>query len=176
MAPVAEILQSEGARQFFVYWDSLPKTGFVPDRADFNPAAIYRLMPTMTILEIMSPDRIEMRLVGTDLVRRMGTDPTGKNYLDSIAPDARQFYLEMLDRQISHPCGRQTILRTHEATGILARVEALSLPMTHRLSGHPLIVSYFGPTESIGFDGRADREVQNFEDIRWIDIGAGVPA
>ncbi len=176
MSPVVEILQSAGARQFFEYWDSLPKTGFVPDRSDFNPPAIHRLMPSISLLEIVAPDRVELRLVGTDLVERMGTDPTGKNYLDSIAPDARPSYLEMLGHQVNHPCGRQSILRTREASGILSSVEVLSLPMSHRLSGHSLVVSYFGPTESVGFDGNGFREVQSFEDVRWIDIGAGVPA
>ena len=176
MSPVSEILQSAGARQFFEYWNGLPKVGLVPDRSTFNPPAIHRLMPSVTILEVVPPDRVEMRLIGTDLVARMGADPTGKNYLDSIAPAARLPYLEMLNHQVNHPCGRQSVLHTHEASGILSRVEVLSLPMTHRLSGHPLILSYFGPTESVSFDGRDYREVQSFEDVRWIDIGAGVPA
>lgn len=171
-----ELLQSAGARQFMEYWNSLPKAGVLPDRSDFNPTAIYKLMPAITILEIVSPDRVEMRLVGTDLVERMGIDPTGRNYLDSIAPAARLPYLEMLNRQINHPCGRLSILKTREASGILSQVEVLSLPMSHRLSGHPLIISYFGSTESVGFDGDETREVRGFEDVRWIDIGAGVPA
>ena len=133
-------------------------------------------MPSVTLLEVVLPDRVEMRLIGTDLVERMGGDPTGKNYLDYIVPEARSNYLELLCSQINHPCGRRSALQTREASGILSRVEVLTLPMTHNLSGHPLILSYFGPTESVGFDGGTDREVQVFEDIQWIDIGAGVPA
>tara|TARA_R110000868_G_scaffold139015_3_gene353685 strand:- start:1319 stop:1849 length:531 start_codon:yes stop_codon:yes gene_type:complete len=176
MSPVTEILQSAGALQFFEYWNSLPKTGFVPDRSDFNPPAIHRLMPSVTLLEVVSSDRVEMRLIGTDLVERMGGDPTGKNYLDYVALDARSTYLETLSLQINRPCGRRSILQTREASGVLSRVEVLTLPMTHKLSGHPLILSYFGPTEAIGFDGGSDREVRIFENIQWIDIGAGVPA
>lgn len=176
MSPVSEILESAGTRQFFEYWNALPKVGLVPDRSDFDPIAIYRLMPSISILEVVPPDRVEMRLIGTDLVERMGADPTGKNYLDSIAPAVRLSYLEILNCQINRPCGRRSVMQSREASGILSRVEVLSLPMTHHLSGHPLILSYFGPTQSVGFDGGDDRQVLNFEDVRWIDIGAGVPA
>jgi hypothetical protein len=175
MQAAVDILCTANARRFFAYWDSLPKVDHVPDRADFNPAAIHKLMPIVTLLEIMSPDRVEMRLVGTDLVERMGVDPTGQNYLDTFEPEGRKRYLDLINTQISHPCGRRSMLHTREASGILSTVEVLSLPMTHVRSGHPLIVSCFEPTQAVGFDagGRAVRDV---DDVVWIDIGAGVPA
>ena len=170
-----DILHTAGARRFFEYWDSLPKRGFVPDRKDFNPAAIYSLMPSVSLLEIMSPERVEIRLLGTDLVDRIGIEVTGGNYLESFEPALRPAYLNILNTQITFPCGRRTVLKTREESGILSRVEVLSLPLTHDAVGNPLILSCFEPTESIGYE-HGGREVKNFDDIQWIDIGAGVPA
>lgn len=170
-----DILRTAGARRFFEYWDSLPKTGFVPDRKDFNPAAIYPLMPSVSILEIVSRDHVEMRFIGTDLVGRIGMDPTGHNYLDLMKPSARESYLDMLHTQIERPCGRKSIMLSRHVSGLLNRVEAVSLPMTHKVSGHALIISCFEKTETFGIDD-GEREVQAYEDIKWIDIGAGVPA
>ncbi|MFZ3035586.1 MAG: PAS domain-containing protein [Parvibaculum sp.] len=174
MQVLGEVLHTAGARQFFGYWDSLPKENFVPDRKDFDPLAIHRLMPFVSILEVVSPDRVEMRLIGTDLVQRMGYDPTGQNYLDSFEPEVRAQYLDILNTQIDHPCGRRSTLRTREKSGILSSVEVLALPMSHARSGHPLLVSCFANTQSIGFNP-GEREVQGLDDIIWIDIGAGVP-
>lgn len=174
MQILGEVLHTAGALQFFDYWNSLPKVNFVPDRKDFDPLKIRRLMPFVSILEIVSPDRVEMRLIGTDLVQRMGYDPTGQNYLDSFEPDSRPEYLKILYTQINHPCGRRSTLQTREKNGILSQVEVLALPMSHMKSGHPLLMSCFARTESVGFDP-GERKVRGLDDVVWIDIGAGLP-
>lgn len=175
MRAVSDLLLSDRARQLFSYWNSLPKINLVPDRKDFNPAAIHKLMPIVSILELVSPARVEVRLVGTDLVDRIGAEITGGNYLESLEPELRPAYLQILNTQISHPCGRRTVLKTREESGILSSVEVLSLPLTHEGTGNPLILSCFEPTESIGYE-YGGRGVKGFDDVVWIDIGAGVPA
>jgi hypothetical protein len=50
-------LHSGDARRFFDYWNGMPKTGLLPDRASFNADILHEL-PTMTILEVISPARI----------------------------------------------------------------------------------------------------------------------
>ena len=174
MQILGEVLQTAGAKQFYDYWDSLPKVNFVPDRKDFDPVAIHRLMPYVSILEVVAPGRLVFRLLGTDLVRRMGFDATGQNYLDSFSPDARDDYLKILNTQINHPCGRRSVLKGREPSGILVRVEVLVLPMSYHATGHPLLVSCFANDESIGFDP-SEPVIRGVEDVIWIDIGAGVP-
>lgn len=172
---LSEVLQTAGAKQFYDYWDSLPKANFVPDRKDFNPPAIHRLMPSVSILEIVAPDRFVFRLVGTELVRRMGFDATGQNYLDSFSPEARATYVDIVNTQVNHPCGRRSVLKGREPSGLLVRVEVLVLPMSYRATGHRLLVSCFAKEESIGFDP-SERVIKGVEDVVWIDIGAGIPA
>ncbi|HEY4343798.1 MAG TPA: PAS domain-containing protein, partial [Parvibaculum sp.] len=123
-----EILLTDNTKRFFDYWNSLPKVGFVPERSSFNPPAIHKLMPTVTLLEIHSRERIEMRLIGTSVARGMGFDPTGRNYLDIIAPETREAYLLLLKAQIAQPCGRRSFLRSRNSSGLIARTEVLALP------------------------------------------------
>ena len=96
MPAADDLLHTAGLRLFYEYWDSLPKTAHMPDRADFNPAAIHMLMPNVTILEVTSPDFVRVRLVGTAIAATLGIDMTDHNYLDYIAESERDGYLQML--------------------------------------------------------------------------------
>lgn len=167
-------LRSPGARQLFIHWDSLPKKELLPDRADLDPAAILPLMPTITILEIFSLERIDLRLAGTGVCETLGFDPTGRNYLEMQSPEAKALYLRLIEAQIGFPCGRRNILKMRHADGVVTRVEAVTLPMHHAASGHPMILSYFGTIDIVGF-GEGGYQILDFEDTEWIDLGAGTP-
>jgi hypothetical protein len=169
-----DVLQTAGAKRFFSYWDSLPKEGVVPDRSDFSPAPIAALMPAVTLLEIVSDEMILQRLTGTAVCRGMGFDPTGRNALDLIAPAARPGYLDLIRKQISTPCGRWNIIRSRR-DNMIDRAEVLTLPMKHRLSGHWMILAYFGTLAPVSYEP-GPYEILAYENTCWIDIGAGVPA
>ena len=168
-----EVLQTAGAKRFFGYWNSLPKNGTVPDRSDFSPAGIASLMPAVTLLEIVSEDLILQRLAGTAVCRVMGFDPTGMNALDLISPATRPDYLDLIHKQISTPCGRWNLLRSRH-DNMVDRAEVLTLPMSHSLSGHWMILSYFAALDPVAYDP-GPYEILGYEDTRWIDIGAGLP-
>lgn len=174
MNAVYEGLHTEGARRFFNYWNSLPKTNFLPDRESFNPSHIPDLMRAVTILEIWSRARIEMRLAGTSVCESMGFDPTGINMLELQAPEMREDYLRLLEAQCARPCGRRNLLRARHADGTIIRTEVVALPMSHKRSGNPMILNYFSSIEAIGF-GEHSYQILDREDTRWIDVGAGVP-
>lgn len=167
-------LYTESARRFFAYWDSLPKKNLRPDRRSFDPAHIPDLMREVTILEIHSRVRIEMRLAGTGVCEAMGFDPTGLNMLEWHSPETREAYLRLLEAQCGRPCGRRNMLRARHADGSIVRTEVVSLPMSHVRSGHDMILSYFCSLEVVGF-GEHSYQILDREDTEWIDIGAGVP-
>jgi hypothetical protein len=169
-----DVFSTVGARRFFDYWNSLPKVGLIPDRKSFNPPAIANLMPAITLLEVWSHERIDLRLIGTGVARGMGVDLTGRNYLDVIAPEAKAPYLKLVDAQIGQPCGRRSVLRSRNATGLIARTEALTLPMFYASSGHFMIISYFEQIETVGYE-KGGYKILQFEKTEWLDIGAGVP-
>jgi len=178
MPSAQDSLRSDGARRFFTCWDGIRVftcwdgirgDGLVPDRQAFDPVAIRDLMPSITILEIWSPERIVSRLAGT------GVDPTGKNWLDLQRPELRDGYVRVIEAQTKQPCGRRTVMRSRNAKGVVSRAEALALPMFHAASGHDMIVSYFATLDILAYEG-GDYQVLDFEETHWIDIGAGVPA
>ena len=108
------------------------------------------------------------------VARGMGVDLTGRNYLDVIAPEAKAPYLKLVDAQIGQPCGRRSVLRSRNATGLIARTEALTLPMFYASSGHFMIISYFEQIETVGYE-KGGYKILQFEKTEWLDIGAGVP-
>lgn len=168
-----EVLQTTGAKRFFSYWNSLPKAGMVPDRSDFSPVGIAPLMPAVTMLELVSDELVLQRLTGTAVCRGMGFDPTGRNALDLIAPAARPAYLDLLHKQTATPCGRWNIIRSRH-DNMVDRAEVLTLPMSHRASGHWMILAYFATLAPVAYDP-GPYEILGYEDTRWIDIGAGTP-
>lgn len=175
MLAAEDILSAVSLRRFYEYWDGLPKRGFVPDRADFNPAAIHKLMPSVTMLEVTAPDFILVRLAGTAIVVTVGVDMTGHNYLDYFTPEDRTTYLSILGTQLAWPCGRRSVIHARKATGVLGRIEVLSLPMYYARTGNPIMLNCFEAMKSTGIDDGSLPEVEGVEDIQWIDIGAGVP-
>jgi hypothetical protein len=69
-------------------WQSLPRRdGVVPSRADFDPLMVPQSLASLWLLDVeRTPFRVRYRLVGTNVVRALGGEPTGR-YLDEIRPD-----------------------------------------------------------------------------------------
>jgi hypothetical protein len=67
------------------WWDAARGDVDVPDRADFHPEEMKRLLPFMFISNAEhDPFRVRYRLVGTKAVEVTGFDITGR-YLDERA-------------------------------------------------------------------------------------------
>ena len=58
----------------FKYWRSLPRPSGIPDASSFNPAAVKRYLPSLTILSFNSPDEISHRLVGSVITCEMSPE------------------------------------------------------------------------------------------------------
>lgn len=84
-------------RELYFYWRARCRDGRPPRRADIDPIEIPKLLPYLTIVEVV-PDarRYVYRLVGTREVEVRGNDPTGKSvaegfYGPSVA-EGHKFY------------------------------------------------------------------------------------
>jgi len=75
--------------ELFRYWRSLwPADGLLPGRQHVDPLAIPRLLPWLRLYEVhRDPLRFKYRLVGTECVRMLGRDPTGR-WFDETFPGA----------------------------------------------------------------------------------------
>lgn len=66
------------------YWDAKRLGREMPSRADIDPTEIPNLLPNIILVDVEhDPLRLRYRLVGTDIVRKSGFDPTGERIGDA---------------------------------------------------------------------------------------------
>lgn len=105
--PGTYIPEQHPCRLFHTYWRSLAQgRAAPPQRADFSPGDIPRLLPFLLILDVLPREdgrAYRYRLVGTEIVDMLATDPTGKRLDEVISPDILQdrqrLYDQSVDRQ-----------------------------------------------------------------------------
>jgi hypothetical protein len=72
-------LQSVDIVRLYDHWSALRRGREFPAKGDIDPSAIVSCLPFLSIAEIYrEPLRIRYRLVGTEIVRLRGGDPTWK--------------------------------------------------------------------------------------------------
>lgn len=78
-------------RKLYRYWESIHRDGGrLPRREDFDPLAIYDILPFIWMVDIHhDPLRFKFRLMGTENVNAMGWDVTGK-WIDDAYPNFPQ--------------------------------------------------------------------------------------
>ncbi len=92
---------SENVRHLYTYWRGKCRGDVLPRRTDIDPTEIPRLLPYLTIVEVV-PDqrRFVYRLVGTKEVEVRGQDPTGKSvaeaYYGPSVDEAHSFYNQVV--------------------------------------------------------------------------------
>ncbi|HWA03631.1 MAG TPA: PAS domain-containing protein [Rhizomicrobium sp.] len=78
------------------HWLSISPEGGIPRRADFNPAAIPKLLPWVFLLDVLEdPREFRFRVVGTGFSDAVGRDLTGLTTAEVFPPAFRD---EVLDR------------------------------------------------------------------------------
>lgn len=70
------------------YWQSIvPDGGGVPNRSDFDPLDVYRILPWIWLVDVHhNPVRFKFRLMGTKNVEAMSRDVTGM-WIDDAFPN-----------------------------------------------------------------------------------------
>ena len=173
----------EAGEALFQYWSSLPRPGHVPDREDFNPLQLRRLLPIVSLVEHMEPGVWRIRLIGTEIRSRSGRDLTGLNFLDLLDPAGRAATARRIGAMISHPCGSWSIRLQRRRSGLEYCVRAVSLPLRDREGRVRLVIvtnEEIGPGVAIGPRVSAacsddQMTLMSHSASGWIDIGAGVP-
>ena len=163
-------------KQFFQYWNSLPKTGVLPDRADFNPVAIHRIMPRVLLVEYFKTGEVEFRMVGTGITEDIGFDPTKQSYLDMLEDSAFGAFQSASDAILSTPCGGHFVVTAQSAKGYLVEFDVLDLPMTNRAADSNIVVAHLAQADIGRITPVGTFRIKEIQSAGWIDIGAGVPA
>lgn len=162
---------------FWSYWNSLPKNGRIPHLRDYLDRVPPDLQPSVVIGDFYSPDRHELRLIGTMMADAMGRDDP--------SPDFRSIYSAGLQRRAlgitwaaaNHPCGFAAKRPVRSRGGRTVTVAGVALPLTTDRPGCKTMLNFSNLTPI--FDSFAsDDHVQNVESHSapiWLDIGCGVP-
>ncbi len=68
-------------------WESLPRhAGVLPSRTDFDPLMVPQSLSSLWLMDVeREPFRLRYRLAGTNVVRALGGEPTGR-YVDEVRP------------------------------------------------------------------------------------------
>ncbi len=169
--------EHEQSATFADYWDSLPKQDLIPSRRGFDPGAQASVLNTFIIHELVSPEMIRIRLVGTKHREGFGSDPTGRNYLDFVEPKRRAKASRAIYLVCEQPCGMLVKLVSRTRTGLMYMNETFALPMRDNDGAARLVYyqSNSAPLDEYRDSSTDKLEVLDVHDRTFIDIGAGVP-
>ena len=84
--------------ELFSYWSSLRRKGALPGRLDIDPARIKRLLPTVSLTQVIpNPRDYRFRLAGTGLWSVYGDEITGKRLNDVYSAGPADYWRSELD-------------------------------------------------------------------------------
>jgi len=169
-------LSPEGT-EFLDYWLTLRAGREIPDRAAFDPVEVKHLLPFIVIQELIDPQTIRLRLVGTGVVSQYGQESTGRNYLEFVEPERRAKASEAIFLVRDHPAGMTVTLQSTTQDGGKILRQTIALPLEDAKDGRKFVYfcstrhhpSKLPPTE------QAKLTVQSVAHRRYFDIGAGTP-
>ena len=116
-------------REFLDYWLGKLDGGAMPPKSAIDPTEMPKLLPALVIYERLATDHFRVRLAGTEVVSRLGLNPTGANVLDLLAPASRPMVQKALNRILEEPCGHLSRVRDRYPSGREAKIEVLRLPL-----------------------------------------------
>lgn len=165
-------------QDFFDFWQQMPRDKGIPDKADFFPEEIPKLLPFLSIYEMVSKDLIRFRLHGSQFTMRDGVERIGKNFLDEVSKDRRAKASEAIWLVYKHPCVMRVILNFSSSRGNVKCVETLGVPIKDYKRGTAFV--YFSTQEIERNKYEFLDELDQLENISplqrdYIDIGAGIP-
>ena len=88
--------------ELFAYWASLRQAGRIPGRADIRPEDFKRLLPTITLTDVIPGPRRDyrVRLAGTGLYSVYGREITGRSLGDVYGTKAADYWRGELDKVV----------------------------------------------------------------------------
>ena len=167
----------EPVREFFDYWNSLPKQGLVPRLDNYLDRAPPHLQPFVGIADVLSPTDMRMRLFGTGLVDKSGQEPTGKPLHLLYAEHVRGRMQDLVWNAATRPVGYLCIRSVATTGGRLFHNPSICLPIAVPMSAVKAVITYAYQDMSAFTFAQSERLdiVQDLRLTAWIDLGAGVP-
>lgn len=161
--------------EFMELWSSLLKTVYIPRLSDYLDNVVPRLQPNVVVMDLSSPTQMRIRLAGTAVVDTVG-EITNSDADDLYLPAVKSDALGQAWIAANHPCGYtvERVFRT--TTGMSDSGSALLLPIKTTPDMKSVVI--YNEVPAFGNAKLADDAVQTviaYNDLKWIDIGAGTP-
>lgn len=88
--------------ELFGYWASLRRSGRLPGRSDIHPEDFKRLLPTVSLIDVLPGERRDyrLRLAGTGLYSVYGREITGRALGDVYGQRAASYWQAELDKVV----------------------------------------------------------------------------
>ncbi len=130
------------AAEFFRYYRQLQQqsASLVPPRKLFSPAEARSFLPYVSIVEARTTDSYLVRLMGTALVNRTHSNPTGRTMMETMPEDHWETAKAGFRQMLETPCGATYILNEGYDRAPIP-VEILSLPFSNASGVPALIIS-----------------------------------
>jgi hypothetical protein len=177
---VSELVERLGpvARELLEYWTRLPKHGCVPHRRDFDPMAIVRILPVVSLIQRTTEGAWQFRIAGTEIERRWERKLTGQKYLeiDIVSRQAAETMRREFEFITTWPCASWSLRRVELRSGRRAVIETLRVPLRAADDRISQILSCSGELDDRSIrapDGA--REIIMITEQEFLDIGAGCP-
>ena len=106
---------ARGHQEVFAYWSSLRSGGQLPSRAQIDPRALKRLLPTVSLIDVTAEATATVyrqRLAGTGLYNIYGREITGCTLEEIYSAEDAGYWREQFDkvvREARPSVGCQTI-------------------------------------------------------------------
>ncbi len=175
---VARSLAPETLQSVFVAYQQAQNGSSVAAQELLPMRAMAPLLPNVTLMEREDNETITYRIAGEAIVARLGFNPTGRNFLDLIAPTVRNETALTNKAGVETPCGHYSVYENEYESGRRMMSESLMLPMS-KSSGSEvnLIFGYHihhQGTDNYGLGARTLLGV-NWVVADFVDIGFGLP-
>lgn len=164
-------------RQFADYYMRMQAEGgtLIPRRSAFKPAAAKAFLPHISIYEVVGERQVNARLIGTSVTTRTKMNITGKNLLETLPPQARDWSWAYIQHILHTPCGGTFLSREHYEH-YASSVEIMHLPFLNA-NGNPTV--FLSVTCEVELNDRAvlsavPRSLRSAEEVRYIDLGGGI--
>jgi hypothetical protein len=161
---------------FVAYWNSLPKTGLLPQLSDFFDSVPPDLAPYMIIVDVLSAATTKIRFFGTQLVDAAAFDPTGMSVGDLYPAELRPAVHGLLWTASQRPAGYLSRRKIIGRSGFVNVHPSVGLPIEIPTSSVRGVVNFSRAAAGASHvaEDRAHL-VQEMKLERWIDLGAGTP-
>jgi hypothetical protein len=96
----ASAIAARAHEELFSYWAALRRCGRLPARADISPEAFKRLLPTVSLIDVLRDGPgldYRLRLAGTGLFPVYGREITGLTLGEVYSGGARDYWRTELD-------------------------------------------------------------------------------